>query len=315
MAQESPVVIIYDASGNPLAVANGVAIPASTPGLLLMGSDGTNSRYFTVDSSGRVIVAGAGTAGSAVGGVLSIQGVAGGTAVPISGTVTASDPSVGTLGSAAPASGTFVSGSDGTNLQGFRVFDLDTGAGTEYGLGISIRIPGSGGSVAGGTATNPVRTDPTGTTTQPVSAASLPLPTGAATETTLASRLADATFTARINTLGSKTSANSTPVVIASDQAAIATLTPTSATATRSDVASSATSVTVLASNASRKGAIIFNDSTKILYMKFGTTASATDFTVKMMPGDYYEIPFGFTGRLDGLWASVNGNARVTELT
>src|SRR5262249_1999123 len=37
----------------------------------------------------------------------------------------------------------------------------------------------------------------------------------------LSTRLADATFTARINTLGQKTMANSTPVVIASDQSAI----------------------------------------------------------------------------------------------
>lgn len=42
-----------------------------------------------------------------------------------------------------------------------------------------------------------------------------------ATETTLVTRLADATFTSRINTLGQKTSANSTPVVLSSDQPAI----------------------------------------------------------------------------------------------
>ena len=42
-----------------------------------------------------------------------------------------------------------------------------------------------------GTNTDPVRTDPTGTTTQPVSAASLPLPAGAATEATLAGRAAE----------------------------------------------------------------------------------------------------------------------------
>lgn len=59
--------------------------------------------------------------------------------------------------------------------------DADTGGGeapTDVAL---LGLPGAGGPVAGGTATNPVRTDPTGTTTQPVSAASLPLPTGAAT--------------------------------------------------------------------------------------------------------------------------------------
>lgn len=57
--------------------------------------------------------------------------------------------------------------------------------------------------------------------TQPISASSLPLPTGAATEATLSTRLADSTFTARINTLGQKTAANSTPVVLASDQTVI----------------------------------------------------------------------------------------------
>jgi len=57
--------------------------------------------------------------------------------------------------------------------------------------------------------------------TQPISAVSLPLPTGATTEVTLATRLADGTFTTRINTLGQKNMANSTPIVIASDQSAV----------------------------------------------------------------------------------------------
>ena len=57
--------------------------------------------------------------------------------------------------------------------------------------------------------------------TQPVSASSLPLPTGASTETTLATMLTLAGFQARINTLGAKTSAASTPVVLASDQATL----------------------------------------------------------------------------------------------
>lgn len=42
-----------------------------------------------------------------------------------------------------------------------------------------------------------VRVDPSGTTTQPVSAASLPLPTGAATETTLATRATESTLATR----------------------------------------------------------------------------------------------------------------------
>lgn len=47
------------------------------------------------------------------------------------------------------------------------------------------------------------------------------LPTGAATEATLLNVLTTAAFQARINTLGQKTMANSTPVVLASDQTAI----------------------------------------------------------------------------------------------
>ena len=57
--------------------------------------------------------------------------------------------------------------------------------------------------------------------TLPISAASLPLPTGAATEATLATRLADATFTGRINTQGQKAMAASTPVVLSSDQSPV----------------------------------------------------------------------------------------------
>lgn len=86
------------------------------------------------------------------------------------------------------------------------------------------------------------------------------------------------------------------------------------ATATLSNVASSATSVTLLAANANRLGAIIVNDGTARLYVKFGTTASTTSFTVLMPPGGYYEVPFAYTGRIDGIWSVANGSARVTEL-
>jgi hypothetical protein len=70
-----------------------------------------------------------------------------------------------------------------------------------------------------------------------------------------------------------------------------------------------------LASNTSRKGATIYNDSNKTLYIKFGTTASTSDFTTQLKSGDYYEVPFNYVGRIDGIWASANGAARVTELT
>jgi len=71
--------------------------------------------------------------------------------------------------SAVPSTGTAVGYSDGTNMQAARVFDVDSGAGTQYVQGVNLRIASSGGSVEGGTSSNPIRTDPTGTTTQPVS--------------------------------------------------------------------------------------------------------------------------------------------------
>lgn len=87
-------------------------------------------------------------------------------------------------------------------------------------------------------------------------------------------------------------------------------------TATRTNVARSASNQTLLASNTGRKGATIYNDSNSTLYVKFGTTASTTDFTVALDQADYYEIPFHYSGRIDGIWGSAGaGNARMTEIT
>lgn len=97
MSGESPDVVLYDSSSNALAVQNGVAIPASTPALLVAGSDGTNSRYILVDGSSRQIVAGAGVAGTPSGGVLTIQGISGGTTVPVSGTVAVTQSGIWTV--------------------------------------------------------------------------------------------------------------------------------------------------------------------------------------------------------------------------
>lgn len=49
------------------------------------------------------------------------------------------------------------------------LLDYDTGAGTDSQSIMGIALPANGGAVAGGTSTNPIRTDPTGTTTQPTS--------------------------------------------------------------------------------------------------------------------------------------------------
>lgn len=89
------------------------------------------------------------------------------------------------------------------------------------------------------------------------------------------------------------------------------------ATATLSNVAGSASSVAILASNTSRLGAMLHNDSTAVLYIKYGSTASTTSYTYKLQPGDHWEMPTypTYTGAIDGIWASATGTARITEIT
>lgn len=87
-----------DPSGTPIPITG--SISATNPSVGVIGAtDPTSATYIGVnnggnligalgDSSGRQIVAGAGTAGAAAGGVMTVQGSASGTAIPISGTVT-----------------------------------------------------------------------------------------------------------------------------------------------------------------------------------------------------------------------------------
>jgi hypothetical protein len=92
----------------------------------------------------------------------------------------------------------------------------------------------------------------------------------------------------------------------------------TPGTGTITSVAGATSSTTLLASNAARKQAIFYNDSTANLYL--GLTASAvstTAFTVKIGPnGSYFEVPWPvYTGQVTGIWDAATGNVRVTELT
>jgi hypothetical protein len=91
------------------------------------------------------------------------------------------------------------------------------------------------------------------------------------------------------------------------------------ANATVAAVSSAASSKLLLAANAARTGAIIANDSTAILYVLFGTgTASVTNYSIQI--GAKATIPLdrvvsGYTGAIQGAWATANGNALVTEFS
>lgn len=60
---------------------------------------------------------------------------------------------------------------------------------------------------------------------------------------------------------------------------------------------------------------MIYNGGSTTLNVKFGTTASATSFTVQIAVGGYYELPLPlYCGKVDGIWTgSPTGNAQVTE--
>ena len=148
--------------------------------------------------------------------------------------------------------------------------------------------------------------------TQPVSAASLPLPSGAATaanQTTIIGHVDG--LEGLLTTIDADTSA----LAGAISNSAVNTREAGNTTATLSNVSGATSSTTVLASNANRKGATIYNDSGSTLYLKLGSSASSTSFTTKMLTDDYYEVPANYTGIITGIWDTATGAARVTEIT
>lgn len=78
-------------------------------------------------------------------------------------------------------------------------------------------------------------------------------------------------------------------------------------------VAASTTSGTILAANTARKGASIWSTSTGVLSLEMGATATAAAFTVQLNQGDSYEVPFGYTGVISGIFSNTNGAALVRE--
>lgn len=83
---------------------------------------------------------------------------------------------------------------------------------------------------------------------------------------------------------------------------------------TTAKITAATSSTLLIASNASRVGATIFNDSNTFLYIKLGTVATTDDYTIKVFPFGYYEVPFSFIGTITGIWSVSSGFARTTEV-
>lgn len=99
---------------------------------------------------------------------------------------------------------------------------------------------------------------------------------------------------------------------------ALVTTAATAGTANRTSVSASATDKLVLSANAGRLGFTIWNNSSAVLYLGFGsdTPASTSNATVAIPAGGYYESPSPvYRGALRGVWGAANGSAIVTELS
>lgn len=86
--------------------------------------------------------------------------------------------------------------------------------------------------------------------------------------------------------------------------------------ATCTNVAASATNVTILISNSARLAARFYNESDSRLRLKFGATASTSSFTVIIEAGGFYEMGEpAYKSRVDAIWenATPSGFLRVTE--
>lgn len=82
-------------------------------------------------------------------------------------------------------------------------------------------------------------------------------------------------------------------------------------------VPSGITSVVILAANANRKGGIIINtDANDLLLDLTAGTASATRHAKRLPTNGEFQVPFGYTGAITGVWAADGtGAALVTEFS
>jgi len=89
------------------------------------------------------------------------------------------------------------------------------------------------------------------------------------------------------------------------------------ATASINSVAAAASNTVLIAANPTRKGLIIFNNSTSILYVALTEAASTSNFTYRLTPYATLELigDKNFLGNVQGFWASATGDALVTELS
>lgn len=240
------------------------------------------------------------------------------TPITVTGSITATNPSVGTNSAAAPTSSTQIGYRDASgNLQPFIVGSQGITVSATGGVAITNTPTVNQGTtpwvvaaaitntptvvVSGGVAITNTPTVNQGTTPWVVAAAITNTPT--VLQGTVPWVVAAAiTNTPTVNQGTSPWVTSSSPVTVTSSSV--------------SRVANSASSQTLLSANGSRKGIFLYNDgSSANCYVKFGATASATSFTFKMFYTDTYIMdPPTYTGVIDYICDAASGSMEVNEL-
>lgn len=106
------------------------------------------------------------------------------------------------------------------------------------------------------------------------------------------------------------------PVTIINGAVAISSI---SSTGTITSVAASMSDTLLLDNNPDRRGVFFYNDTTSatVKIALSSSPASSTNFSVMIIAGGLFEIPFGYTGEIRGIWSTSesDGAIRITELT
>lgn len=227
----------------------------------------------------------------------------------------------------------------GTTLAGQTAvtIDYDTGAGTQNIPMVGMALPASGGSVAGGTFTNPIRTDPTGTTAQPVTdgggsltvdgsvslAAAIPAGTNNIGDVDV---LSLPSIPAGTNNIGDVDVLTLPSIPAGSNNIGDVDVlsTPKSSTSsTAAQTGQGTTEAQVLASNANRKSLMIQNTGTTVLKFTLGTnTVTQTVYHFALAASTGADDGTGgvytsdmWTGAVRAISSSAGGTMVITELT
>jgi hypothetical protein len=165
-----------------------------------------------------------------------------------------------------------------------------------------------------GTAGNPIRTDPTGTTTQPVNGTvTANQGTAAAIGSAWPTIISDGVNPAAVLNAAPGAAAYGLVVRIAGS-VPISFAKPSTATVT--SVAMTTVVATLLALNLARDGALLWNEGTADVYVKLGAAATTASYSLILRRNSYYELPSpSYTGLITGITAAGTATVLVTEIT